>query len=107
MRAVLCSEFAPLDRLQIVEPEPQPCGPGQVRIDVTAAGGDGGNGTLTTGGASGGNGGNATIANAAQGNTTGSLTSRDGRGGTAPKRVAEQLGELTAVLEGFRAFSAQ
>jgi argininosuccinate lyase len=39
--------------------------------------------------------------------TTGSLASRDGRGGTAPKRVAEQLGELTAVLRGLRAFSAQ
>jgi NADPH2:quinone reductase len=38
MRAVLCSEFAPLDHLQIVDREPQPCGPAQVRIDVTAAG---------------------------------------------------------------------
>src|SRR4029079_16428795 len=37
--------------------------------------------------------------------TTGSLTSRDGRGGTAPKRVAEQLAELTAVLTRYRAFS--
>ncbi|MFT3853351.1 MAG: NADPH:quinone oxidoreductase family protein [Ilumatobacteraceae bacterium] len=38
MRAVLCSEFAPLDRLQVVERESPPCGPGQVRIAVTAAG---------------------------------------------------------------------
>lgn len=38
MRAVLCSEFAPLDQLQVVERESPPCGPGQVRIAVTAAG---------------------------------------------------------------------
>lgn len=38
MRAVLCTEFAPLDRLQVVERESPPCGPGQVRISVTAAG---------------------------------------------------------------------
>ncbi len=38
MRAVLCTEFAPLDHLQIVDRDPAPCGPGQVRIDVTAAG---------------------------------------------------------------------
>jgi NADPH2:quinone reductase len=38
MRAVLCSEFAPLDRLQVVERESPPCAPGQVRIAVTAAG---------------------------------------------------------------------
>jgi argininosuccinate lyase len=37
--------------------------------------------------------------------TAGSLTSRDGRGGTAPKRVAEQLAELTAVLARYRSFS--
>jgi NADPH2:quinone reductase len=38
MRAVVCSEFAPLDALQVVEsPTPEP-GPGQVRIAVTAAG---------------------------------------------------------------------
>jgi argininosuccinate lyase len=36
---------------------------------------------------------------------TGSLTSRDGRGGTAPRRVAEQLAELTGVLDGFRSFA--
>jgi argininosuccinate lyase len=36
----------------------------------------------------------------------GSLASRDGRGGTAPRRVAEQLAELTAVLDGFRSFAA-
>ena len=33
----------------------------------------------------------------------GSVASRDGRGGTAPDRVREQLGELTAVIEGHRA----
>ncbi len=38
MRAVLCTEFAPLDRLQVVERESPPCGPGQVRIAVTASG---------------------------------------------------------------------
>jgi NADPH2:quinone reductase len=38
MRAVLCTEFAPLDRLQFVERESPPCGPGQVRIAVTASG---------------------------------------------------------------------
>ena len=37
--------------------------------------------------------------------TTGSLASRDGRGGTAPKRVAEQLAELTATLSGLRTFT--
>jgi argininosuccinate lyase len=37
--------------------------------------------------------------------TTGSLASRDGRGGTAPRRVAEQLSELTAVLTALRAFA--
>jgi argininosuccinate lyase len=40
-------------------------------------------------------------------NTTGSLASRDGRGGTAPHRVAEQLTELTGVLAGFRDFARQ
>jgi len=38
MRAVLCTEFAPLDRLQVVEQESPPCGPGMVRIAVTASG---------------------------------------------------------------------
>ena len=33
----------------------------------------------------------------------GSLSSRDGRGGTAPARVREQLAELTTVAEGARA----
>jgi len=37
--------------------------------------------------------------------TTGSLTSRDGRGGTAPRRVAEQLTELTSVLTQHRLFA--
>jgi argininosuccinate lyase len=37
--------------------------------------------------------------------TTGSLTSRDGRGGTAPARVAEQLTELTATLTHLRTFT--
>jgi argininosuccinate lyase len=37
--------------------------------------------------------------------TNGSLASRDGRGGTAPLRVAEQLSELTAVLAKFRPFA--
>jgi argininosuccinate lyase len=32
----------------------------------------------------------------------GSLTSRDGRGGTSPRRVAEQLSELTATLSTHR-----
>jgi argininosuccinate lyase len=35
----------------------------------------------------------------------GSLGSRDGRGGTAPRRVAEQQGELRAVLADLRAWS--
>ena len=38
MRAVLCTEFAPLDHLQVVDRESPQCGPGQVRIAVTAAG---------------------------------------------------------------------
>ena len=33
----------------------------------------------------------------------GSVASRDGRGGTAPVRVREQLVELTALVEGHRA----
>jgi argininosuccinate lyase len=33
----------------------------------------------------------------------GSVSSREGRGGTAPKRVREQLGELTAVVDAHRA----
>ena len=33
----------------------------------------------------------------------GSVASRDGRGGTAPVRVREQLAELTALVEGHRA----
>lgn len=38
MRAVVCSEFAPLDRLRVEErPDPQP-GPGQVVVAVEAAG---------------------------------------------------------------------
>jgi NADPH2:quinone reductase len=38
MRAIVCSEFAPLDALRVVEsPTPEP-GPDQVRIAVTAAG---------------------------------------------------------------------
>lgn len=38
MRAVLCSEFAPLDRLQVVDIDSPVCGPDQVRIAITAAG---------------------------------------------------------------------
>jgi len=38
MRAVLCSEFAPLDHLAVVERPSAPCGVGDVRIAVTAAG---------------------------------------------------------------------
>ena len=38
MRAVLCTEFASLGHLQLVEREPAPCPPGSVRIAVTAAG---------------------------------------------------------------------
>ncbi len=38
MRAVLCTEFAPLDRLRLVEREQAPCPGGSVRIAVTAAG---------------------------------------------------------------------
>jgi len=34
---------------------------------------------------------------------TGSVASRDGRGGTAPVRVREQLAELTSRLDGHRA----
>jgi argininosuccinate lyase len=33
----------------------------------------------------------------------GSVGSRDGRGGTAPARVREQLAELTALVDGHRA----
>jgi argininosuccinate lyase len=33
----------------------------------------------------------------------GSVASRDGRGGTAPARVREQLGELTAIVDAHRA----
>jgi argininosuccinate lyase len=36
----------------------------------------------------------------------GSLTSRDGRGGTAPRRVAEQLVELTGVLTQLRTWAS-
>jgi len=32
----------------------------------------------------------------------GSIASRDGRGGTAPERVTEQLAELAAVLDSLR-----
>lgn len=35
----------------------------------------------------------------------GSVGSRDGRGGTAPARVAEQAAELSAALDGLRAWS--
>ncbi len=38
MRAVQCSEFAPLDRLEVVDIASPPCGPGQVRIEVSACG---------------------------------------------------------------------
>ena len=38
MRAVLCTEFAPLDRLQVVERESPPLPEGHVRIRVAAAG---------------------------------------------------------------------
>lgn len=34
----MCTEFAPLDRLQVVECEAPTCGPGQVRIAVAASG---------------------------------------------------------------------
>jgi argininosuccinate lyase len=36
----------------------------------------------------------------------GSVASRDGRGGTAPDRVAEQLAELRAVAADHRAWLA-
>jgi argininosuccinate lyase len=36
----------------------------------------------------------------------GSVASRDGRGGTAPRRVAEQLDELTTALELRRSWTA-
>jgi argininosuccinate lyase len=39
-------------------------------------------------------------------NVTGSLTSRDGRGGTSPRRVAEQHVELTDVLVRLRLWAA-
>ncbi len=38
-------------------------------------------------------------------NVQGSLASRDGRGGTAPRRVAEQHEELSAVLTALRTFA--
>jgi NADPH:quinone reductase len=38
MRAVVCHSFGPLDQLTIEERDPAPCGPGQVRIAVAAAG---------------------------------------------------------------------
>lgn len=38
MRAVLCTEFAPLEHLQLVDRAPAPCPVGSVRIAVTAAG---------------------------------------------------------------------
>ena len=38
-------------------------------------------------------------------NVTGSLTSRDGRGGTSPRRVAEQQVELTSVLTRLRSWA--
>ena len=38
MRAIVCEEFGPLDRLRVAEvPDPEP-GPGQVLVDVAAAG---------------------------------------------------------------------
>jgi len=38
MREVLCSSFAPLDQLAVVERESPPCGADDVRIEITAAG---------------------------------------------------------------------
>jgi NADPH:quinone reductase len=38
VRIVSCNEFAPLDRLVIEERPSPPCGSGQVRVEVTAAG---------------------------------------------------------------------
>ena len=38
MRAVVCHSFGPLEQLVVEEREPDPCGPGQVRIAVAAAG---------------------------------------------------------------------
>lgn len=38
MRAVVCRAFGPVTDLEVVERESAPCGPGDVRIDVTAIG---------------------------------------------------------------------
>lgn len=38
MRVVVCREFGPIESLAIEEREPAPCGPGQVRVAMRAAG---------------------------------------------------------------------
>lgn len=38
MRAVVCSEFAPLDHLTLIDVDPAPCAAGQVRVQISAAG---------------------------------------------------------------------
>jgi NADPH2:quinone reductase len=38
MRAVLCRAFGPIDDLSVEELDPPPCGPGSVRVKVTACG---------------------------------------------------------------------
>ena len=38
MRAVVCHSFGPLDQLRVEEQEAPACGPGAVRIEVSAAG---------------------------------------------------------------------
>jgi NADPH2:quinone reductase len=38
MRVVVCEEFGPVERLRVIERESMPCGPGAVRIEVTAIG---------------------------------------------------------------------
>lgn len=38
MRVVVCEEFGPVEHLRVIERDPVPCGPGAVRIAVTAIG---------------------------------------------------------------------
>ncbi len=38
MRAVVCHSFGPIDQLRVEQRDPEPCGPGQVRVEIRAAG---------------------------------------------------------------------
>lgn len=38
MRAVVCHTYGPIDQLTVEERQPSPCGPGQLRVAISAAG---------------------------------------------------------------------